>query len=70
MDIDAALGAHAVAIGRPWAWGLTLNGEEGVSSVLKGLLADLEITATLAGAKSVSVLGPHMLVKAGEEPRL
>lgn len=33
-----ALGAKAVLIGRPWVYGLTLEGEKGVEHVLKSLL--------------------------------
>ncbi|CAO1629377.1 unnamed protein product [Parajaminaea phylloscopi] len=57
-----ALGAHAVGIGRPWAWGLALEGQEGVTKVLKSILADMELNAALAGCKSVSDINRHMLV--------
>lgn len=33
-----ALGAKAVLVGRPWVYGLTLEGEKGVEHVLKSLL--------------------------------
>ncbi len=65
-----ALGADAVGIGRPYAWGLAVAGQEGVEAALKSLLADLELNAALSGHKSVRELGPHVLVKRGEESRL
>lgn len=58
-----ALGSHAVDIGRPWAWGLALEGQEGVSKVLKSILADMELNAVLAGCKSVRDICHHMLVR-------
>lgn len=58
-----ALGANAVGIGRPWAWGLALEGQEGVTKVLKALLADTELNAALAGCKGVKDIGRHMVVR-------
>lgn len=58
------LGADAVAVGRPWCWGLAMNGEDGVRDVLKTLLADFEMNAGLAGFQSVKELGRHALVRA------
>ena len=57
------VGAHAVLLGRPFMWGLALGGQEGVEQVLRGLLADLEVTMGLAGLSSVkdmkkSILSP------------
>ena len=34
-----ALGARAVLVGRPWVWGLAINGKEGVKEVMRGILA-------------------------------
>ena len=66
----AALGADLVGIGRPWAWGLALNGQEGVEQVLKSLLADLELNCALSGIRSINELTPHLLVQAGQESRM
>ena len=44
-----ALGADAVLVGRPYLWGLTLDGQCGVETVLRGLLAELDLTMTLSG---------------------
>ena len=44
-----ALGADAVVIGRPYVHGLALGGEDGVRHMLRTLLAELEITLTIAG---------------------
>jgi lactate 2-monooxygenase len=40
-------------VGRPFMYGLALGGEEGVEQVLRGLLADTEITLGLSGYKSL-----------------
>jgi isopentenyl diphosphate isomerase/L-lactate dehydrogenase-like FMN-dependent dehydrogenase len=42
-----------VLVGRPFVYGLALGGEEGVEEVLRGLLADTEITLGLSGYKSI-----------------
>ena len=47
-----ALGARAVLIGRPYAYGLALAGEQGVKEVLANLLADVDLTLGLAGCNS------------------
>jgi len=65
-----ALGAHAVGVGRPYAWGLAVGGEEGVAEVLKGLLADFELTAGLSGHRGLADIGAHSLIRRGEEARL
>ena len=58
-----ALGAKAVCLGRPWVYGLALEGEAGVDAVLKNLMADFELTMGLAGCKSVSEIDKKMLRK-------
>lgn len=44
-----ALGADAVLIGRPYLWGLALDGQSGVETVLRSLLAELDLTMALSG---------------------
>ena len=39
-----ALGADAVLLGRPYLWGLALDGQAGVETVLRSLLAELDLT--------------------------
>lgn len=48
-----ALGAKAVLIGRPYLWGLALDGEAGVGRVLDLLRAELDLSLALAGYNSV-----------------
>lgn len=47
-----ALGAKAVLLGRPYAYGLALSGEKGVAEVTANLLADTDLTMGLAGCNS------------------
>jgi lactate 2-monooxygenase len=44
-----ALGADAVCLGRPYMWGLALDGQAGVEQVLQCLLAELDLTLALSG---------------------
>jgi 4-hydroxymandelate oxidase len=48
-----ALGASAVAIGRPVLWGLAVDGEEGVVRVLEMLRAELERALALCGCHAL-----------------
>jgi 4-hydroxymandelate oxidase len=48
-----ALGARAVAIGRPVIWGLAAAGQEGVARVLETLRAELDQTLALCGCGSL-----------------
>ncbi|GDY33736.1 lactate 2-monooxygenase [Gandjariella thermophila] len=56
-----ALGARAVLLGRPYAYGLAHGGEPGVRHVVRGLLADLDLTLGLAGFRGVAELTPDAL---------
>jgi lactate 2-monooxygenase len=59
-----ALGAEAVVIGRPYVHGLALGGEDGVRHMLRTLLAELEITLTIAGVGHHRDLDASALVRA------
>lgn len=56
------LGARAVLIGRPVLWGLTLDGEEGVRSVLQHIRAELDLAMALAGAPTLEAATRDMVL--------
>lgn len=56
-----ALGADAVLLGRPYVWGLALEGQEGVEKVLKMVLAELDLTLALCGYTRPGQVGPDAL---------
>ncbi|QGN58227.1 lactate 2-monooxygenase [Nostocoides sp. HKS02] len=56
-----ALGADAVALGRPYLYGLALAGQDGVREVVANVLAELDLTLGLSGVTSVAELGPDLL---------
>ena len=58
-----ALGANAVCIGRPYVYGLTIAGEQGVREVIQNLMADFELTMALAGCKDISEINPDALTR-------
>ena len=60
-----ALGADAVALGRPYVYGLALVGEAGVRDVVTNVLAELDLTLGLCGLGSVAEVGPELLADAG-----
>ena len=51
-----ALGADAVAIGRPYIWGLASFGQSGVEKVLEMLTAELRMVMAQVGAASIDVI--------------
>jgi lactate 2-monooxygenase len=51
-----ALGANAVCLGRPYVWGLALDGRAGVEHVLRCLFAELDLTLALSGYTAVGQL--------------
>ncbi|MFL5900017.1 MAG: lactate 2-monooxygenase [Solirubrobacterales bacterium] len=59
-----ALGADAVCLGRPYIWGLALEGQAGVETVLKMVLAELDLTLALCGYTALDQLNPDALSKA------
>jgi lactate 2-monooxygenase len=44
-----ALGADAVLLGRPYAYGLAVGGQEGVETVIRHLMAETDLTLALIG---------------------
>ena len=59
-----ALGADAVCLGRPYIWGLALDGEAGVEAVLRMILGELDLTMALCGLTRPDQLGPDCLAAA------
>jgi 4-hydroxymandelate oxidase len=59
--IALALGATAIAIGRPVLWGLAAGGPSGVRDVLELLRAELDHALALAGAKRPAELTPDLI---------
>jgi lactate 2-monooxygenase len=56
-----ALGADAVLVGRPYLWGLALDGQNGVETVLRSILAELDLTMTLSGFVRVDEIDSGVL---------
>jgi lactate 2-monooxygenase len=59
-----ALGADAVCVGRPYMWGLALDGQAGVEHVLRWLLAELDLTLALSGYTALEQIAQDALVRA------
>jgi lactate 2-monooxygenase len=51
-----ALGASAVAIGRPYAYGLAVGGQAGIEHVVRCLLAELDLTMAIDGYATIADL--------------
>ncbi|MFQ3320846.1 MAG: lactate 2-monooxygenase [Natronomonas sp.] len=64
--IALALGADAVQLGRPYAYGLAIDGENGIESVVKNFLADLDLTLGLIGYDDVENVDREAIVRADE----
>jgi lactate 2-monooxygenase len=50
-----------VLLGRPYLWGLALEGQAGVETVLKMILGELDLTMALCGYTRLDQLGPEAL---------
>jgi (S)-2-hydroxy-acid oxidase len=56
-----AFGAKAVFVGRPILWGLAVNGEEGVVSVLRILNREFKLAMALAGCGSLNEINEELI---------
>jgi 4-hydroxymandelate oxidase len=56
-----ALGARAVGIGRPFYWGLAVDGEDGVHAMLDLLRHELDVTLAFCGQRSARTLEPGLV---------
>ncbi|MEW7278391.1 alpha-hydroxy acid oxidase [Aquimarina sp. 2201CG1-2-11] len=56
-----ALGANAVAIGRPILWGLAYDGESGVLQVLHNLKDELDLSMALCGCSSIKEINKSLI---------
>ena len=63
-----ALGASAVCLGRPYAYGLAVAGERGVRETIRNLLADFDLTMGLAGCRSVDEITRAALIRSKQGP--
>lgn len=57
-----ALGARATCIGRPYVYGLAIDGEAGVREVLQNFISEFELTMGLSGCKDISEIDRGMLL--------
>lgn len=60
-----ALGATAVGVGRPYAYGLALGGIDGVVHVLRSLLAEADLIMAVDGYPTLADLTPDTLRRVG-----
>ena len=58
-----ALGARAAAVGRPYAYGLALGGEDGIVHVLRSLLAEADLLMAVDGYPAIADLTPDALLE-------
>lgn len=58
-----ALGATAVGVGRPYAYGLAVGGEDGLVHVLRTLLAEADLLMAVDGYRTLADLTPQTLVR-------
>lgn len=61
-----ALGAKCVLVGRPYAYGLALGGEEGVKHILKSISGDVLLNLHLAGLRNLDEVTSDILVREDE----
>jgi lactate 2-monooxygenase len=60
-----AMGADAVLVGRPYLWGLALDGQNGVETVLRCILAELDLTMALSSCTTLADVDGSLLRSVG-----
>jgi isopentenyl diphosphate isomerase/L-lactate dehydrogenase-like FMN-dependent dehydrogenase len=60
-----ALGAAAVAIGRPYIWGIAAFGQAGVARAHEVLTRELEMVMRQAGTRTLADIGPSSIIDRG-----
>ena len=60
-----ALGATAVGVGRPYVWGLSAFGQQGVDRVLQILNNELRLAMVGCGARSLKDITPASIIDTG-----
>jgi len=60
--VAVALGADAVCLGRPYIYGLAVDGANGVRAVCENVVADLDLTMGLTGRTAVSEIDRSLVV--------
>jgi lactate 2-monooxygenase len=58
-----ALGASAVLVGRPYAYGLAVAGELGVREVIENLIAQTELQLGISGRCSIQEIDASLVMK-------
>jgi 4-hydroxymandelate oxidase len=64
-----ALGAAAVAIGRPYLYGLAIAGADGIRGVVNVLRNELEMAMALTGRPSIASLDRSLILPAAGSPK-
>ena len=68
MPTALALGASAVGIGRPYAWGLAAYGQDGVERVLDILNLELRLAMVGCGARTIAEISAATLIDTAHKP--
>jgi lactate 2-monooxygenase len=63
--VALAMGADAVLVGRPYLWGLALDGQNGVETVLRCILAELDLTMALSSCTTLADVDGSLLRAVG-----
>jgi 4-hydroxymandelate oxidase len=64
-----ALGATAVAIGRPYLYGLAVSGADGVRGVVNVLRNELEMVMALTGRPTLATIDRSLILPAARSPK-
>jgi isopentenyl diphosphate isomerase/L-lactate dehydrogenase-like FMN-dependent dehydrogenase len=56
-----AVGAKAVLVGRPYAYAMASNGEEGVRHLIRTMMAEIDLQLALCGVTSIGGIDRALL---------
>ena len=63
-----ALGAAAVGVGRPYSYGLALDGADGAAHVLRSVLAEADLLMAVDGLPTLAAVRDAGAVRVGAAP--
>jgi lactate 2-monooxygenase len=61
-----ALGASAVLVGRPYAYGLAVAGENGVKEVIERLISETGLQLAISGRKSIAEINESLIMRVNQ----
>lgn len=63
-----ALGAEAVLVGRPWVYGMAIDGRRGARNAMRNIIAEFDLTMRMAGCTTLADISRNCLAASSPGP--